>query len=151
MSTKLPLSAKWIWSLSALVVLGFPITSWLYWPAVLEAGVLSPDADSIIIPMFESAVLAVLAAPVVGLLTWLCTRRRTSLLDMAAWRSDRPMTSGAVTVCAVLPAFFAVFLIEQEIAAPRGWYGWAWLPYTLTVLLWLAVMRAAALRKQTIR
>ncbi|MGN6124363.1 MAG: hypothetical protein ACTHOJ_15585 [Sphingomonas oligoaromativorans] len=151
MSTTLNFSPKAIWGLSAIVVLGLPVTSWLYWPEVLEAGVLSPDADSIIIPMFESAVLAALLSPVVGMLTWLCTRRRTSLLDLTAWRSDRPVMSGFVTACAALPFAFGLFLVEEEITAPYGWYGWIWLPYTLAILLWLAFMRAAALQKRTIR
>lgn len=145
------LSPKLIWGLSAMVVLGLPVTSWLYWPAVLGAGVLSPEADSIIIPMFESAVLAALLSPVIAVLTWLCTRRRTSPLDIAAWRRDKPVISGLVTTCAALPFAYGLFLAEEEIAAPHGWYGWAWLPYTAVVLLWLALMRAAALQKQTIR
>lgn len=140
-----------IWSLSAFVVLGLPGTSWLYWPAVLEAGVLSPDADSIMIPMFGSAVFAALLLPLVVLITWLCTRRRTNLLDFAAWRGDRPILSVAVTACAALPFAFGLLLIAEELAEPRGWHGLYWLPYTVAVLLWLALMRAAALEKQTIR
>jgi hypothetical protein len=136
-----------IWAISALVVLGLPATSWVYWPAVLKAGVLPPDADAVIIPMIESIVLAGLLAPFIAFVTWLCVRRRLSLIDLLIWRDDRPILSGFVTICAALPFALGLFLIKKELSAPPGWFGHWWLPYTVLVLVWLVVMRAAALEK----
>ncbi|USI72056.1 hypothetical protein [Sphingomonas morindae] len=144
------LSPKAIWGLSAIVVLGLPLTMWIWCPLILEAGVLPPDGDTIVIPMFESAVFAALLAPFVAAVTRACTRSAANPIELTAWRRDRPILSIALTVATAVPFAIALCAIESEITAPRGWYGLIWLPYTLTVMLWLALTRAAAIQKRTV-
>ncbi|RYE98269.1 MAG: hypothetical protein EOO77_37560, partial [Oxalobacteraceae bacterium] len=62
-TARLPFGKPLAWLLAALVILGLPATSWIYWPAVGEAGVLSPEADTIVIPMMTSIFLAVVLIP----------------------------------------------------------------------------------------
>ena len=133
--------------LALLVVAGFPATSWIYWPAVGRAGLLPPESDTIIIPMIESIFLAVLIAPVVGLITWLCLRRTNPGIRLMAWDSGRPILSGIISLFALPPLLVGVAALWEEISAPPGWHGLWWLPYTAIVILWVATMRAAALSK----
>ena len=143
----LPFGKPLAWVLAAFVILGLPATSWIYWPAVGEAGVLSPEADAIIIPMMNSIFLAVVLLPVVCVITWLCLRGNDDAGSLLAWDETRPIRSSLVTLCFAIPFCFGLSLLVNEFAAPPGWHGLWWLPYTLVTLLWLAVMRGSALSK----
>jgi len=136
-----------IWGLATWVVIGFPITSWLYWPAILEANLLPPEADAVIIPMVESLFAALLLAPVVGLATWFCARRATTELDLLAWDPERPVCSTIVTLAFLPFQLLCIASIRDSFRAPPGWHGTWWLPYTFVVLCWLVLMRAAAIRR----
>lgn len=142
---RLPFPKSIMWVLSALVVFGLPLTSWVYWPAVLEAGVLSPEADTIIIPMMNSVFLAILLIPLIGLTAWLSTRKSPRAIHLLAWNSDRPVLSAIVTLVFAASLGAGILLIAEELMAPWGWYGAWWIPYTLLVVMWLAFVRAAAL------
>ncbi|WP_242148961.1 hypothetical protein [Sphingomonas sp. BAUL-RG-20F-R05-02] len=136
------------WTLAALVILGFPATSWIYWPAVGEAGVLPPESDTIIIPMISSIFLAVMLSPVVCLTTWLCLRGNDAAGSLLAWDTARPVRSAFVSACFALPFCFAASSLVDGFTAPPGWYGLWWLPYTLVAQFWLALMRGSALSKR---
>ena len=122
------------WALALLVVAGFPVTSWIYWPAVAETGVLPPESDTIIIPMIESIFLAVVIAPVVGLISWLSLRRTTPGINLMEWDRDRPILSGIISLCAFPPLLVGVAALWEEANAPPGWHGLWWLPYTAIVI-----------------
>ncbi|MGZ3377532.1 MAG: hypothetical protein ACXU8S_13130 [Phenylobacterium sp.] len=131
--------------MSALVVVGLPLTSWIYWPLVLKSNVLSPEADTIIIPMMNSVILAVLALPLVLLMTWLCQRRRLGIGRIFGWDRHRPVLSIAVTAAAMLPLACCLVMIWAELTAPKGWHGMIWLPYTFVIIIWLLLLRASSL------
>jgi hypothetical protein len=139
------------WALSGIVVVGLPATSWVYWPAVLKAGVLPSGGDTIFIPMVESVFLAVLLIPVTGVITWLCTRKIRGEIDLLAWDSARPILSWFVTSGFASLFALCALLILTELSAPTGWYGTWWVPYTIAVMLWLVLMRATALQERTDR
>ena len=147
---RLPFGKPLTWVLAACVILGLPATSWIYWPAVGAAGVLSPEADTIIIPMVESIFLAILLLPVVVLVTWLCLRRSDGSGDLLAWDRARPLRSASVTLCFGLPFSYGLLSVVREFTAPPGWHGLWWLPYTLAALAWLAVVRGAALTNRNV-
>lgn len=141
----LPLGKPLAWVLAACVIFGFPATSWIYWPAVGEAGVLPPEADTIMIPMMSSILLAVMLLPIVWAVTWLCLRGNENAGNLLAWDGARPVRSALVTLCFAVPFCFGLFSLADEFTAPVGWHGLWWLPYTVIALLWLAVMRGSAL------
>jgi hypothetical protein len=137
-----------IWTLSLLVVLGLPATSWIYWPAVGAAGVLSPEADAIIIPMVESIFLAALLVPVIALAAGLSLRKQHGPIKLAAWDRERPIYSGVITLVFAVPFTLAAGSLYDELTAPPGWRGIWWLPYTSLVLAWLLLVRGAFLSKR---
>ncbi|WP_159759070.1 hypothetical protein [Sphingomonas sp. 8AM] len=144
-TARLPFGKPVAWILAAFVILGLPATSWIYWPAVGKAGVLSPEADTIIIPMVNSVFLAIVLLPVVCGITWLCLRGKNDAGNLLAWDGTRPVRSVAVTLCFAIPFCFGLSSLLDEFTAPPGWHGLWWLPYTLITLFWLTVMRGAAL------
>lgn len=145
---RLPFGKPLTWVLAACVILGLPATSWVYWPAVGEAGVLSPEADTIIIPMMNSIFLAVVLLPVVCVITWLCLRGKDNAGSLLAWDRTRPIRNALVTLGFAIPFCFGLSLMVVEFTAPPGWHGVWWLPYTLITLFWLAVMRGSVLSKR---
>lgn len=133
------------WTLTGLLLIGGPLVSLCYWLAVLEAGLLPHDKDSISIPLFGSLVLTALIAPVVLGSAWFCLRRYRAGLSLLAWRSDRPWRSLLVT----LAWFPAVGLLLLEIVVSLGrpvfWHDYLWPAYLCLWLPWLVGMRAAAI------
>ena len=149
MSTaRLRLGKPLAWVLAACVILGLPATSWIYWPAVGDAGVLSPEADTIIIPMMSSIFLAVAILPVVCSITWLCLRGNDGAGSLLAWNRARPTRSAMVTICFAVPFSVGLSSLVDGFTAPPGWHGLMWLPYTLVTLFWLGAMRGAVLSKR---
>ena len=142
-----PFGKTVVWVLSAGVVFGLPATSWIYWPAVGQSGVLSPDADTVMIPMMGDMFVALILAPIVCVVTWLCLRKNKHAGDLLAWDRAKPIRSSIVTILFGIPFFIGLSSLVDEFGAPPGWYGLWWLPYTLMSLLWLAVMRGSALSK----
>jgi hypothetical protein len=145
MDRRLSVGKTSAWVLAACVILGFPATSWVYWPAVGEAGVLSPEADTIIIPMMGSLLLAFVLIPIVSTITWLCVRGNHGAGNLLAWNAIRPIRSTLVTLSFTIPFCFGILSLFDEFRSPPGWHGAWWLPYTLVTMLWLAVMRGFAL------
>ena len=146
-TARLLLGKPLAWVLAASVILGLPATSWIYSPAVGEAGVLSPEADTIIIPMMNSIFLAVVFLPIVCVITWLCLRGKDNAGSLLAWDRTKPIRSALVTLCFAIPICFGLSSLIGEFTAPPGWHGLWWLPYTLVTLFWLSVMRGSAVSK----
>jgi hypothetical protein len=149
-SVRVPFGKPLGWTLAALVILGFPATSWVYWPAVGEAGMLPPEGDSIMIPLMSSIFLAVVLSPVICLITWLCLRASDGCGSLLAWDRGRPVRSALVSLCFALPFCLGVSSLVDELTAPPGWYGLWWVPYTLIALFWLALMRGSALSNRNV-
>jgi hypothetical protein len=150
-SAIIPRPRTLLWTLALAVVLGFPVTSWVYWPAVLRSHVLPPDADTILIPMVRSILVAVVAAPAVLVVTHIATHRLPAEVNALAWDAARPVSSLLVTAGFGSLALIAARLVIAEVAAPPEWHGWLWLPYTLAAIAWLLATRAAALSPTSLR
>ena len=142
------LSKPLAWVLAGCVILGFPATSWIYWPVVGDAGVLPSEADTIIIPMMSSIFLAVALVPVVCSITWLCLRGNDDAGTLLAWNRARPTRSAMVTLCFMIPFTVGLSSVVYEFTAPAGWHGLMWLPYTLVTLFWLGMMRGAVVSQR---
>lgn len=109
---------------------------------------LSPDGDTIIIPMMSTIFLAVALSPLVCLTTWLCLRGNYDAGSLLAWDRDRPIRSTFVSVGFAIPFCFGLSLLVDEFTASSGWHGLWWVPYTLVALFWLALMRGSALSER---
>ena len=106
---------------------------------------LSPNADTIMIPMMGSLVLAVMLLPVVCGTTWFCLRGNHRLINLLAWDRKRPIQSASVTLFFAIPFCVVLWSFLEALITPEGWYDHLWLPHTLVTLVWLALMRGAAL------
>ncbi len=144
--TRLPQHRWPIWLLMAGVVLGLPLTAFVYFPALLQTGILPPDGDSIAIPMAGSIFLAILMLPIAVVLTYLCTRRYLPGASLTAWRIDRPLLSIAVTLFFIGPAALVLFLpVVMTLTSPTSFIEPIWAPYALCCAAWCIALRSAAL------
>ncbi|ODN70435.1 hypothetical protein [Methylobrevis pamukkalensis] len=132
-----------LWLLTDLLLVLFPVLNFIYWPAVLRSGTLSPSEDSIAIPIYGSVLTMVLAVPVVMAIAWLCLRRYNPDTRVAAWRWDRPVRSIVATCLfggAVMVILYAV-VADRVVGLP--WYDYLWPGYALLRVPWLLGLRAA--------
>ena len=138
---------RWsIWALAVIVVLGFPATAWVYFPLLLASGTLDPAGDAVFIPMMGSIFTAVVASPVVAILTYLGVRKWRGARPLLGWRTDKPLTAAAAGVAFGLPAILVVVGAAFSLAPAFGgaWYELVWLPWYLCAFAWLGLLRAAA-------
>jgi hypothetical protein len=119
--------------------------------AVGEAGVLLPEADTIMVPMMNSMFPAVMLLPIVCVTTWACLRGNDDAGTLLAWDGTRPIRSAAVTLGFAIPLCLGLWALVDAFTAPPGWHGPWWLPCTLVTLFWLAVMRGSALSTRSNR
>ena len=140
-----------VWILTLGLILGLPVLSFIYWPLVLHSGILSPDADSIAIPMFSDVLAAVVLSPIVIGATWLCLRDYNPEARLMAWRRDRPLRSAAVTAVLGGPAVALAVLLIIDIRPGWPWYEYMWTGYTLLCISWLLTLRAAAIERLDLR
>jgi len=136
-----------LWLLTALLLVAFPVLNFVYWPEVLESGILPSDGDSIMIPMVGSVVVAFLAAPVLLGIAWLCLRRYNPEARLMAWQSDRPYRSILATLVFGAPAVLLVIGLVMDFRAILPWYEYLWLAYALLWLPWLLGLRAALIEQ----
>jgi hypothetical protein len=134
-----------IWLAAALVVVGLPATSFIYFPALLHAGELSQAEDSISIPLFSSALTALMLLPVVMLVTFLCARRYPAGGSLLVWRVDKPLLSTALSLAFGGPAVLVLAAIAATLVRSPSWYEYLWVPYLTLCAGWLLLLRAAAL------
>ena len=140
----MPSSSRPIWLLTCLLLLAFPVLNFVYWPQVLQSGVLSPDSDSIGIPMFCSVALTIIASPFLLGLTWLFVRRYNPATKIAVFRPDRPYRTALATL--VFGGLALLFLAEsvREFMVTQPWYEYLWPAYFSALWVpWLMVLRAA--------
>ena len=138
-------SRSWpLWLLTGLVLLGFPVVNFIYWPRVLRSGTLPPDADSIGIPMFGSVLLALIASPLVLGIGWLCLRRYNPETRLTAWRKDRPYRSALVTLTFGAGAALTMAVVFEALKADAPWYEYLWTGYCVLWVPWFVALRAAA-------
>ena len=138
---------RWpIWSLMAGVILGLPLTAFVYFPVLLSTGTLSPDEDSVGIPMFGSILLALLMLPVAIALTYFSIRGSAPSASLTAWRHDRPLLSVAVSVLFLGPATLVLLLpLAMTLTSATPLIELLWLPYALCCAGWCLALRSAAL------
>ena len=136
-----------LWLLTVLVIVGFPAVNFIYWPQVLRSGVLPSDGDSIAIPMFGSAFVALAASPLVLGVAWLCLRRYNPHTRLAAWRRDRPYRSALATLTFVTAAALAAGAAITTLTLDAPWYDYLWLGYFGVWVLWLLALRAAIIEQ----
>ena len=141
----LPRSVLPYWLLSVGVVVGFPVTSLVYFPALLNSGALPTNGDSISIPMFESTIFAVIIAPLVAGVTYVCLRHYRSDGSLLIWRRDRPALSFIVSFIFGSPAILLILSAAQIVFERLPLIEYIWIPYTAICLAWLSALRAAVL------
>jgi hypothetical protein len=139
---------RWpIWLLSACVPLGFVATSFLYYPLILQSGLLDPNADSIGIPLVQDMYLATGSAPFIAVLTWACLRSYHGEADLLSWKHSVTIRFWVSTVTA---GVFIAALIYDSIAGLISTFWWCnmvWITHYLILKYWILVLRAAALSK----
>jgi hypothetical protein len=141
----LPKSVWPYWLLSAAVVVGLPLTSFVYFPALLQTGKLPVNGDSISIPMFSSIMFALLITPVIFGVTYSCVRTYRAKGTFMIWRRDRPILSSVLSILFGLPVAALMFSIGQTAIGRYPDIEFIWIPYTLVCVAWLMALRAAAL------
>jgi hypothetical protein len=133
--------------LTGALIIGFPITNFVYWPVVLRAGVLPPEGDTIIIPMMGSVFSAAVASPFVLGAAWLCLRRYNPATRLLAWRRERLVLSIVATVVLGGAAAFLVGQIFADVVEGVPWYDAIWHAYAIVCIAWLLGLRAAAVEQ----
>jgi hypothetical protein len=141
----LPKSSRTIWLLTAGVIIGFPATSWIYFPALLKSGALLPKGDSIAILMFGSLLWAVLLTPIALGITFFCVRRYVAAGTVFVWRRDRPALSFVLYAVFGVPAATLLFGLGQSLVAGLLELQGLWAPHVLICMTWFVILRAAAL------
>jgi hypothetical protein len=136
-----------IWFFALAALLSIPFCASYYFEALGESGVLG-IADSIIIPIAGSYLVALYLAPVVVILTFLGTLRMNPKMNVLAWKKEQPIRSILATTVfggiAVLAVISAIELFARNMPA----YELFWLPMNFAWLLWALLMRSAFIDKQ---
>jgi len=128
--------------------IGWVCLDFVYWPAVLEAGLLPTDADSIIIPIFNDIIAAPFVMLFLLLWSWPAWRVPRGRIALLAWDRQRPWVSGLATIsyggiaafCAV-DAVYVLFLHPVELLN---------LIVTIPFALWNLLLRAAVIQPSSI-
>lgn len=139
----MPRTSTPLWLLTAALLLGFPAINFLYWPQVLESGVLRPEADSIGIPIFGSILVAIVAAPFVVGATWFCLRRYNPETRLLVWRHDRPWRTLAASLALGVPPVLIAGVCVADLGLALPWYEHLWTAYSIGLSYWLLTLRAA--------
>lgn len=136
-------SRPWpLWLLTGLVLLGFPVVNFIYWPQVLRSGVLPVDGDSIGIPIFGSILAALVLSPLILGVTWLCLRRYNPKTRFIGWRSDRPIRTATATLSLGSAAALLAIALLSDLRTDSPWYEYLWSVYFALWVPWLLGLRA---------
>lgn len=136
-----------LWMYTSLLIFGFPIVNIIYYDRLLASGTMSPDADSVAIPMFGSVILTAFCAPFVVAITWLCLRHFNAGTKLLAWRSDRPVRSFAATLACVTMAITLIAATITDFRKSLPSYEYILTYYSLLWLPWLLWLRAAVIEQ----
>ncbi len=145
--TILPSRAWPLWSLTGLVLFGFPAVNFIYWPEVARSGVLPPHGDSIAIPMFGSILAMLVLSPVILGVTWVCLRRYNPVTRLGSWRRDRPYRSALATLLFGGGAALMVAMVIGLLEPGQPWYAYLWPAYFALWMPWLLGLRAAVINQ----
>ena len=146
----MPARALMLWTLTALLLGAFPALNFIYWPQVLQSGVLPSNGDGIGIPMFGSILLTLVVSPFAVGVAWLCFRRYNPRTRLLAYRTDRPYRRAIATVIFGCGAAFLFFGALVDAARALPWYEYLWPAYTLLIVAWLLTLRASLIEQQTV-
>jgi hypothetical protein len=140
-----------IWAATAALPLALVPVSILYYRLLLESGTLNPQADSIAIPIVGNAMAAMMVAPFVLAITWLCTWGYEGDADLLGWDGARPWRSLAATLVLGTPALGIAGLIAIDIASALAWYEYLWDVYFGIWAAWFLLLRAVFLAPRPAR
>ncbi len=146
-----PTASQTIWVLTGLVIIGHPVTSFVYWILVLASGILPHDRDAIGPPIFADLVGALILTPPMLALTKLALIFKTGPFRFWSWNRRRPVLSTAWSLALGGPAVGLVLLIGNDLIQPMDWFAYAWCPHRTLVIAWLLVLRGAALSHAAMR
>ena len=139
-----PLIRKW-WILTGVGLLPLLLVAdaFLYYPALLRSGTLPTDADSIGIPIFQTAFSAIILMPalLIFALPGLWHYR-----DDAGWLEydlSHPWRLLFSTLLYALPALIMIIERAFAIAERRPAYEYYDLIFVVPLLIWLLMLRAA--------
>ena len=139
-------SRPWpLWLLTAALILALPVVSLAYWPLVLQSGVLPPHSDSVLIPMINDLVVAIVISPIVLGAAVLCLQGYNPETRLAAWRRDRPVRSVVASAALGGPAVALAGLVIIEDGGDWPWYEYLWTGYGLLWIAWFLALRAAVI------
>jgi hypothetical protein len=141
----MPERGRPIWLLATLVVFGLPATAFAFYPAVLATGKLTPDEDSIAIPMFGSILFAALMGPIVAVITYLCMQKYQAGARVTEWRKDKPIWSFAVSAFFLLPVLILSLWVAATPFSRFALQRLIWFPYASCCIAWCVALRSAAL------
>ncbi len=123
----------------------------IYYPALLRSGTLPSDGDSIAIPIFQDFITAAILAPIALTITWLCLRYYVGGAKLTIWQHDKPIRSALMTALFGVPALlWASMIIYSYIIKAWPLREYLWLLVFIPQILWLLVMRAAAVSQNKI-
>jgi hypothetical protein len=134
-----------LWSLTGLILMGFPILNFIYWSEVLRSGVLPIDGDSIGIPIMGSVLATVVLSPFILGGTWLCLRRYNPETRLWSWRRDRPIRSAVATILFGAGSVFLTAVCLDSLRPSLPWYEYLWPAYFSVWVPWLLGLRAAVI------
>lgn len=136
-----------LWVYTSLLIFGFPIANIIYYDRLLASGALSPDVDSVAIPMFGGVILTAICAPFVLAITWLCLRHFNVGTKLLAWRVDRPLRSFAATLACVTMAITLIAATITDFSKSLPSYEYILTYYSLLWIPWLLWLRAAVIEQ----
>lgn len=140
-----PSADQLIWLFTVLTIAGHPMMSFFYWTSVLEAGVLPHDRDSVAIFIFGDVVVAMIAAIPMLALTKLALILKAGPFRLRGWNKDRPILSIVWSLALGCPALYLMVMTVQDLITPWPWYAYVWILQIAAVIVWLLVLRGAAL------
>lgn len=135
---------NWLtWGCAVALPTSLVVVSNVYYPLLQASGTLDPDADTIMIPLYHDAQLALYMAPIVVAITWLCLRKKRAAGSLLVWDSGRPLRSWTFSAVLGAPAVALAIAIVADLTAGLPWYENLWSGYACLWVLWLLLLRSA--------
>ena len=125
----------------------FAVVNWLYWPMVLRAGVLNPEADSVFVPMMSGLVVSPLLAVLLSAWTIPALSKASASVDLFARGSGWRAIAGNFLYGGAALVFL---LVALSVVIPGGEIvGAVWWVWLLPFAAWNLVLRAALAERTT--